>query len=352
MQPCIVLDSNIWISNLLLRTPICSALIYGIVQEKGKICLPDVVGREIAFHTERRGLEILNNALTNITKLSYFDDGAKSAINDLPDKEKISRALLNRLGELGDIIFRHEHTLPEMEQALDMVYRNLPPNFEKNQQYKDSLLWQVVLSLANKYSVHFVTRDKGFFKNRKYEEGPADNIREDIKSKGNRITIYTELASCAKILHSFKKPIDDQTIIDNIFQAAIDDLKKEAKENGYVLKDLESGQLKPFITSDPSKIAVKFRIKCNISEREDYEPLFSWPTFPELKGHHESEDTIKSYTEFEGHCLVSIENNEISDLDVKTTTWSGKWGLSTSGSIGIPRWPKNGPQIYGEIDWG
>ncbi len=351
MQPCIVLDSNIWISNLLLRTPISSALIYGIVQEKGKICLPDVVGREIAIHTKRRGLEILNDALKNITKLNYFNDGAKSAINDLPDKEQISKALSIRLVELDNIIFRYKHNLPEMEQALDMVYRNLPPNFEKNQQYKDSLLWQVVLSLANKYSVHFVTRDKGFFKNRKYEEGPTDNIYEDIESKGNNISIYSELAECAIILHTFKKPIDDGTIIQNILLLAKDDLEKELYWNGYILKDLEDGQLKPFITDDPTIIAVQFKINCNLSEREDYEPIFSLDHVIKFKSTQKPQEPSKSLTTFEGNCLVSTKNNEISGLEITGTSWHGKFGSGFHTSLRMSKWPKNGPQIYGEIDW-
>lgn len=358
MQPCIVLDSNIWIRNLLLRTPISSALIYGIVQKKARIGLPYVVMREIMFHTERRGLEILHGALENIRLLNYFDDGAKMAKFTLPNKDKISKALPIRLAELSDIILQHKHTPEEMERALEMVLRKLPPNSDKNQQYKDSLLWQAVLNLADEFEVHFVTRDKGFFKNRKYEEGPTTNICKDIESKGNNISIYSDLEECAKILHTFEKPIDVETIINNIFIAVKDELKKEAKEEGYILKDLKSGKLEPFITSDPSKIAVKFSIDCNIIEREDYEPYLPLFSFSLSKGVYEPEDSEKpepgdskrSYAIFEGYCFISIENYETSGLYVRNKTWSGKWGHHSGGYLGKSIWPKNGPQIYGKID--
>lgn len=192
MQPCIVLDSNIWIKNLLLRTPISLALIYGVVQKGAKIAIPEVVEREIYIHTEKRGLELLDNTLKNIKFLSFFDDRSKKAIDELPDKAKISKALINRLGELDSILLRHEHTFSEMKQALEMVFNEQPPNSKKNQQYKDSLLWQAVLSLANKYLVHFVTGDFGFFKNRDDKQGPADNILKDIKNS----TVQSFVPSC------------------------------------------------------------------------------------------------------------------------------------------------------------
>lgn len=358
MQPCIILDSNIWISNLLLRTPISSALIYGIVQKGARIGLPYVVMREIMFHTERMGLEILDAALEGIRMLNYFDDGANLAKFCLPNKDKISKALPIRLTELSDIILQHKHTPEEMEQALEMVLRKLPPNSDKNQQYKDSLLWQAVLNLADEFEVHFVTRDKGFFKNKKYKEGPADNICKDIESKGNDIFIYSEIEECAKILHTFEESIDVETIINNIFIAVKDELKKEVKEEGYILKDLESGQLEPFITSDPSKIAVKFSIDCNIIEREDYEPYLPLFSFSLSKGVYEPEDSEKpepgdskrSYAIFGGYCFISIENYEISGLYVRTKTWAGKWGYHSDGYLGKSIWSKNGPQIYGKID--
>ena len=93
MKTCIVLDANIWIRHYLLRTPISSALIYGIVQKGDVLGVPKVVLSEILFHTEKRGLEILDCALKDIRLLNYFYEGAKSAINSLPDKDKISKAL-------------------------------------------------------------------------------------------------------------------------------------------------------------------------------------------------------------------------------------------------------------------
>jgi PIN domain len=355
MKNCIILDANIWRSNLLLRTPISLALLYGVVQSKSKIAIPDVLGKEIYINTYEAGLEYLNGALKNIRFLTHLYDGSKRAKDYLPDKSKIEQAFPRRIAELGEIILKHEHTFTEMENALHMVLTKLPPNSEKNQQYKDSLLWQAVLSLSEKYMVHFVTMDKGFFKNRKYDQGPADNINEDIERKKNNIKIYYEVESCTEILHVFEKAIDNDSIIQNIFLWAKDYLEEELSRDGYYIKDLKEGKLQSYITSDPDKIAVNFEITCGISGgnniEKDWASLVSDCIWSGYKKDDSKDDSKESLMEFSGNCLFSIKNNDIHEAEIRWISRPSSWGYSTSGYLSIPGEPRKGPQILGEIDF-
>ena len=334
MPVCVVLDSNIWFSNLLLRTPISLALLHGIVLADNRIALPEVIEKEILIRTKQRGTEILNDARKSIQLLKYYSEDANMAMDLLPTLDTISRALPKRLDELSKHIIRHEHSYSEMQKALDMVIRRLPPNSEKNQQYKDSLIWQCVLSIADDYFVHFITKDKGFFKDRSYTQGPADNICEDISSKKDRIRIYYELESCTEILHTFDRTLDEEVIYQRILQASKSEIDKHLLREGFFPKKRKNAALRSFFTNDPSKIAIQFNMEYELGE---------------LYRHEECQN---AWLILGGNCLVSVENLEISHLKIESLGWSIHPMSSSSVSSSmreIEEWPGDGILIYGEM---
>ena len=63
----------------------------------------------------------------------------------------------------------------------------VPPNGNKNQQFKDSAVWQAVLALSLRYSTVLLTNDKAFFRNRNPKEGLAENLVEDCSKAGTDV---------------------------------------------------------------------------------------------------------------------------------------------------------------------
>jgi len=316
----------------MLRTPISLALLNGVVVNDARIGLPEVVEKEIMIKTEQRGIQLLDEISKLIRLLTYYSQDTMTP-NELPTKNAISTALPKRLEELSAHIIRHKHSLSEMQNALDMVLRRLPPNTEKNQQYKDSLMWQAVLSLADKYYIHFVTKDKGFFDNRNYADGPAKNLSKDIESKENRIEIHPGLQSCTALLRTFDKPLDDELIYQKIFQAAKDEIDRHFVPKGFFPKSRKSASLTKFFTSDPVKIAIQFHMAFELGEL------------------YQHEEVDNPWMSLHGNCLVSTEKLDISNL--KIDSMGGGLTPKSSYSMSMSRtetWPWNGPQIYGEME--
>lgn len=316
----------------MLRTPISLALLNGIVQTDARIELPEVIEKEILIKTEQRGIQFLNKIFKLIESLTYYSQDTMSAIEFLPTKDTISEAMPKRLEELSAHIICHNHSYSEMQTALDMVLKGLPPNTETNQQYKDSLMWQAVLSLAERYCVHLVTRDKGFFKNSSYADGPAENLAKDIESKENRIEIHHGLESCTAILRTFDRPLDEELIYERILHAVKNEIDQHLAPEGFFPKSRKRASLRSFFTSDPSKIAIQFYMEFELGE---------------LYQHEEVHDP---WMNLHGNCLVSQENLEISNLKIDGMGW--KIRAMSSSSLSTARteaWPGDGTQIYGEI---
>jgi len=177
---CVVIDTNVWRSSLLLKAPIGVSLVYTLHKQGGFIGLPEVVERELKKQVVLHGIE----ASQELEKWSRIVSTLMDSLHlpDLPTSEALERKVNERLEELAPILVRVPFTPEHASAALDMVIEELPPNRPRNQQFKDSAIWQAVLNLASEYSLHFVTNDRGFLLDRNDPaKGLTDNLLEDCR---------------------------------------------------------------------------------------------------------------------------------------------------------------------------
>lgn len=73
-------------------------------------------------------------------------------------------------------------TFDQAQGALRRVLDKVPPNAEKNQQYKDTLIWEAALELSRELEVVLVTSDHGFYSDRDPGKGLAAELRNGATS--------------------------------------------------------------------------------------------------------------------------------------------------------------------------
>src|SRR5712691_8402588 len=145
MPDCVVIDTNIWRSDLLLKTPVGTALVYTLARQSGFIGLPEVVKKELPKQIVEEGLNAaeklknLSQIITTLTDLPFF--------SSLPTERDLEQIVDARIAELAPILLPVPFTLEHAQAALDMVNAKLPP-YAKSQQFKDSAIWQAVLTLS------------------------------------------------------------------------------------------------------------------------------------------------------------------------------------------------------------
>src|SRR5207253_7590318 len=110
------------------------------------------------------------------------------------DVLELEKAVEERFREMESFLARVSFSLEHAKSALNMVNLELPPNSLKNQQFKDSAIWQSLLELSRAFDVFFVTGDKGFFAGRDPKNGLADNLQSDCQRVGGRIVAFHELS--------------------------------------------------------------------------------------------------------------------------------------------------------------
>jgi hypothetical protein len=144
---CVVPDTNVWRSSLLLRTPIGAALLYAIKQSGGYIGLPEVVEEETVKQIARAGLE----ATENINKHFHIIEilmGSRSEYT-LPTETEFENATKKRFDELSHMMIKVPFTLVHAKSAFKKILLDMPPNSPKNQQFKDSAIWEGILSIID-----------------------------------------------------------------------------------------------------------------------------------------------------------------------------------------------------------
>lgn len=196
----------------MLNTPIGQTLVYVIHRKHDVIGLPEVVERELKQRLVERGVEIANSVDTQSQWMCTLVD---SFIPTAPPSEsQIRDAVTNRLKKLSGIVRRVPFTLEHANTALNMVMAKLPPNREKDQQFKDSALWQAILALSQEYIVFFVTDDRAFLLDKADpKKGLANNLCDDCRRLGTTVEIFCDLAECLCAIEGDAPAIDDETAI-------------------------------------------------------------------------------------------------------------------------------------------
>lgn len=255
----LVLDSNVWVyTTRLLSTALGAAAIYTLHQTGRTLALPEVIEEEIRKHTIKRG----NEAIKAIQESYFLIEQLMGARDDyrIPSKDELSDRLDTRLKELGKLIFRTEFTLDHAKGALRRVFEESPPNRYKDQQFKDSAIWEAVLDLARLGDVDFVTEDKAFFKDRKPHQGLADNLAKESEQAPSSIRVFYELGSYLEGVKEEIPALKHEEIASKIDEVIRPDLEKKAVDKGYELGDVRGFKISAYLTEKANIIAVQFEL--------------------------------------------------------------------------------------------
>ncbi|MBL3591116.1 MAG: DUF4935 domain-containing protein [gamma proteobacterium endosymbiont of Lamellibrachia anaximandri] len=293
-QFCVLLDTNTWRSNLLLRTSIGSALLYTLNVSKGKLALPEINEIEIFKHTQQAG----EDAKRKIDR--YFRDiqsimGERSAYT-LPSADQIKNKIQARLDELSDLVIRVPFTLSHAKSSLIRVNDEVPPSATKKQQFKDCAIWESILDLLNEYDVHMVTNDGDFFKSKGASE-IASILRDEIKHKEGKLELFRSLSQCLESLQEQRPEIDLAAVARMIVDDKFPDIEKSLAVNNLRPTIINTFEIKTFITEEHNRLAINYyisidAINTDITPVNQYSPASGF---------------------IEGNCYFNTDTNLIED---------------------------------------
>lgn len=259
----IVLDTNIWYTELGLSSARGAALKYYANKKGATIALPDVLKREVEFNLRKALNEARANVETNHRKILSVFGQLKEIV--LPTPDEIDNKVTSLFDNLGVELEHVPFTMQSAEHALLAVISSEPPNGHKDQQFKDSVVWADCLRLLDKGDVALVTGDKGFYHGRDYKKGLASNLREESDDAPNHLEIYSSLN---ELLEEIAEPIelDHSVLVNEYLSTTGNSADRILDDNGFVIEGDPSVESSSFVTEQPHRLYIDFKIRFSVMD--------------------------------------------------------------------------------------
>lgn len=257
--PYVALDTNIWRSNLLLRTPLGAALLFILRQSNGRLVFPEVVESEVRKLIPQSGLDATTKVSDNFHVIEMIV-GSRPNVK-LPSLKDMDDAVARRLAELESLLLPVPTTSEHLQAALRKVMSDAPPNWPGREQFKDSLIWEELLEVEKNTGddiyLHFVCNDKDYYEDRDISKGLAKGLRAEV---GNHFRIHNDLRKCLESIREKAAPLDKDELSKEIAVAVAPEVKRYASQDGLGLGQLIKSSVEGFLTEKVDKLALGFTL--------------------------------------------------------------------------------------------
>lgn len=252
----VIFDTNVWISDLALTSNVGSAVRFYLREQNARIGLPEVVKLETEFHLRTTLADHIEAIRLSHRQLLAVFGRLKEVV--LPTEEEVETLISKVFSNLGVEIQEYPFTLESARASLIRAVQKLSPS-DRNQQFKDGVLWEDCLNILRTQSVFLVTEDKAFYKNRDTKLGLADELAKDLGGAQNEFRIFPSLRDLLSQIGTGVK-IDPFSLIDAYMNLHGDKMKSMADKHSFTLSGQPEATLDVFVTEKPSFLYVTFTI--------------------------------------------------------------------------------------------
>lgn len=259
-QRFLLLDTNVLVySTNLLGNAMGAAVIYSLRRSGRALLLPEVVEEEVRKHVEKMGNESTSTIEQEYRKIEQLM-GSRDDYR-VPSADDFANRVETRFDELNDLIHRREITFEHAKNAFQRILAESPPNGYKNQQFKDSLIWECIIECVANSDVDFITMDKGFFDDKNPARGLAQNLKAELAAlNAGSVRIFADIPQYLSTARVERVPLNEQQIARNIDTEIIAGLRQKAADKEYELQDFTGSCVRVFLTEKPDRTAVEFEL--------------------------------------------------------------------------------------------
>ena len=252
----ILFDSNIWRSQLGLRSTNGAAVRYFAQRHNATIAIPEVVQLEVE---EKLALSFLEsrNIIEREHRRLLTAFGELQRIS-LPTEDEIQEVVSGIIPDFDVPIRRIPFNLEAARSSMTKLLRKLPPS-KYSEQFRDGVIWAHCLELLTEGNVHFVTEDTDFYEGKKYERGMAHELSTEMAetSSDYRVALYK---SVTDLLTEIRVPIemDNAELFEIVADARHEELDGLLNEHQFAFFGSVHGEANYFATERANRVYFSF----------------------------------------------------------------------------------------------
>lgn len=253
----VVFDTNVWISDLALTSNVGSAVRFFLREQKARIGLPEVIRLETEIHLRSALLKHIDDIRSSHRQLLSVFGRLKEVV--LPSESDVNELVGKVFSNLGVTIEEIPFSPESARDSLLRTIQKIPPS-DKNQQFKDGVLWADCVAMLKKEPVHLVTDDRAFYKSRDTKLGLADELRREVHESENRLEIFPSLTDLLSQIRT-NIQVNAAVLLDQYWQLQGKKIEEMAAKHSFVLEGEPKTTLEPLVTEKPTVLFVTFTIE-------------------------------------------------------------------------------------------
>jgi hypothetical protein len=253
----VVFDTNIWLSELGLRSPTAAAARFYLKHHGARVAIPEVIKLEAEQNLTSRLMKHIDEIRSDYSQLLTAFGTLREIVlpNEEQVRQKIPELFESMQVERIDVPF----TLDSARSSfLKTILKQAPSH--QSQQFKDGVLWADCLTLAANDEVVLVTADKAFYQDQTYSKGLSATLRDEVDGLPFQIRV---LPAVADLLDSVKAPIaiDPDTLQSAFIEQHRVSVLGTIERQGLALADRTAFSYNIFATEDPAVLFLDFTIE-------------------------------------------------------------------------------------------
>ena len=256
MKTFIVLDSNIWTSQVGLQSKNGAAVRHFVRRVDATVVIPEVVELEVKRVLTQRMLDKRKAIVSNYRDLLPIMKTLPSL--HLPSEEKITEAVASRILDLDVPTVRVPFDLNVARSSMLKAINHLPPS-KSQEQFRDGVIWAHCLELLAEGNVYLVTDDRDFYEGRDHTKGLARELVDEASTCAC-IGEMKLLRNLTALLQDIRIPFDlpDRKIFQTVREGQRDAIDELLTAHGFGLAGDMKGEVAYFATEKAEEIYFRF----------------------------------------------------------------------------------------------
>lgn len=253
----VVLDSNIWLSELGLNSARGAATKFFVKQKSARIALPEVVRLETEHHLRNNLKGYISKMQDSHRQLLTVFGKLKEVV--LPDEEEIEKKVRELFCNMDVELIEVPFSLESAKQSFLKIVDKLPPSDHK-QQFNDGVLWSDCVKLLEQDDVYLVTSDKAFYKDRNSTKGLAPNLAEEISQAKHSVKLVSSLLELLQELQT-EVTVNEEALAEAFFDKNQQSINDILSRNGFELGKRLRVNKTLYATERPSFLYIEFTME-------------------------------------------------------------------------------------------
>ena len=253
----IVLDSNIWLSELGLNSSLGAATRFYIRHNGACLALPEVVRLEVEQNFRSHLKDFTKKISKGYRQLLVAFGALKELV--LPSDDEIDKKVKEIFTNVGLDLIEIPFALESARSSFLKTIAKLPPS-NGTQQFKDGVLWADCCRLLEVDDVCLVTSDTAFYADRKYVNGLATNLIEEISGAKHKLGLF---ASLPDLLKDLKRDVvlDIDALVEAFLREHKTSVEGTLSRNGFELGQQIGVSKTLYATERPDALYLTFRVE-------------------------------------------------------------------------------------------